>query len=276
MQSKSKPSPNGKPTARLTPKQRKARQQQQQQMLVIGAVVVGIFLLFGIGLALVSRPAVTGSNADARYASIPSGVTTSGPTAAITYPTPMPYLGSPSAAVKIEEIGSFSCPICMNYHDQKFAGYLDEIQAGHVQFIYLPTTLTGDFNAVPGTQAAYCAIQQQSAKFWPLYDLLYDEQKRYAGDAARRDHLDALAKQISLDGTQFDNCLDSSASTSFVKTADKYANDRGLMGTPTIFIYVKGQQITPPQTSPNQTPGDMSGYSAAQIKSLIADAYKNT
>jgi protein-disulfide isomerase len=275
MQSKSKGAPGSKSEARLTPKQRKAQQQQQQQIFIIASLAIVIVVLVVIGFVLVSHPAVSGSSADARYANIPAGITTTGPAAGITYPVPLPYIGDPAALVKIEEIGSFSCPICRQYHDQSFSGYFSEIQAGHLQFIYLPTTLTGDFNAVPGTQASYCAMQQQVGKFWPMYDLLYDEQKRYAGDAARRDHLDALAKQISLDTAQLDTCLDSAGANSFVKITNNYADQRGLRGTPTIFIYVKGVQITPSQISPNQTPGDMSGMSPDQLKALIANALKS-
>lgn len=278
MQSNSKPTaPHAKSTSgRLTAKQRQAQTRQQQQWFVLVTVGIAVLVLVVIAFALLRNPAPNGSDAQTRYAGIPSGVTTSGPLANISYPAPMPYLGSPEALVKIEEIGSFSCPVCLDYHDSKFNAYFDEIQAGHLQFIYLPTTLTGDFNAVPGTQAAYCAIQQQPGKFWPLYDLLFDAQQRYGADAARRDHLDALAKQINLDSGPFDTCLDSSPSTSFVRTADDYANQRGLRGTPTIFLYAKGQQITSTQIGPNQTPGDMSSLSSAQIKTLIDNTIKGS
>ncbi len=210
------------------------------------------------------------SPAVSRYANIPTGITTIGPASgnAGAYPAPFPYLGAPNAPVKMEEIGSFSCPICMAYHQQVFVPLLlDEIRAGRVQFIFLPTTLTGDFDAAPATKAAYCAMQQ--GKFWPMYDLLFDGQSRLGANAAQRSNIQAFAAQAGVDTDHFNTCYTSSEATHYVQTTNNFANERGLLGTPTIFIFVNGQQVTPSQNNPNETPGSMAGLSLADLRQLI-------
>jgi protein-disulfide isomerase len=147
---------------------------------------------------------------------------------------------------------------------------LNEIQAGRLEFIFLPTTETGDFDATPGTKAAYCAMQQ--GKFWPMYDLLYDGQSRYGASAAQLSHIEAFASQSGLDTGQFDTCYYGSDAAQYVNTANSFANQRGLLGTPTIFIFVNGQQVMPSQNSPSETPGSMAGLSLPDLRQLIESA----
>ena len=267
----------GKTRLTLSQKQKaKQRRQQQQQIQLIIVGGVAIIALVVIVAAVLTNRSTTSAN-PSRYANLPTGSTQTGPATgtAGTYPASFAYLGNPDAPVKIEEIGSFSCPICMAYHQQVFLPLLlSEIQAGRLEFIFLPTTQTGDYNAVPGTKAAYCAMQQ--GKFWPMYDLLYDGQSRLGANAADLANIETFATQAGVDSGQFNDCYTSSAASQYVQTADSFANLRGLRGTPTIFIFVNGQQVTPSQNNVNETPGSMAGLSLSDLQQLIESAAKPT
>jgi protein-disulfide isomerase len=267
-------------SARITPAQkRKSKQQQrfrqQETQLFIVVILAIVILVVIVGAVLLnSGPKVTANTA--RYANLPTGMIQTGPASGNNgnYPASFPYLGDPNAPVKIEEIGSFSCPVCMAYHQQVFVNLLDEIKAGRLEFIFLPTTETGDFDAKPGTKAAYCAMQQ--GKFWPMYDLLYDGQNKYGGDAASGQHIQEYAQQSGVDTGQFYNCYTGTDATQFVSTSNNFANQRGLVGTPSIFLFVNGKQILPSQQSPNETPGSMAGIALADLRNLIESAAKPT
>lgn len=262
--------------ARTTPAQkRKAKQQQQyrqQQTQLFIVVVLAIVVLVVIAAAVLTSGAAKVNSNTARYADLPSGMTAAGPASGNNgaYPASFPYLGNPNAPVKIEEIGSFSCPICMAYHQQVFVNLLDEIKAGRLQFIFLPTTETGDFDSKPGTKAAYCAMQQ--GKFWPMYELLYDGQSTYGNDAGSSQHIQEYAQQSGVDTGQFYSCYTSSDATQYLTVANNFANQRGLVGTPTIFVFVNGQQQVPSTQSQNETPGSMSGLSVPELRQLIESA----
>ncbi len=245
---------------------RKQQQQQLQTMIVlgIGIVILAVILIYAL------FPRSTATVSSGRYANLPTGTTVTGPTSAQAYPYDAPYLGNPNAPAKIEEIGSFSCPICLAYHDSVFINLIDEIQAGRLQYIFLPTTLTGDYDSVPGTEAAYCAMQQ--GQFWPMHDRLFQEQSEYGSDAARIDHIEADAQSLNLDMTKFDACKTSAQAQQFVQTANSYADQRGMRGTPTIFLFINGQQVQPTATNPNLTPGSVNAMSLPDLRQAIESA----
>ncbi|MHB8625496.1 MAG: DsbA family protein [Aggregatilineales bacterium] len=248
----------GKTRLTLSEKQKakQRRQQQQQTQLVILAGLAIVVLVVIVAAVLTNHSTVSAN--PSRYANLPSGTTQTGPASNGTsaYPASFAYLGNPNAPVKIEEIGSFSCPICMAYHQQVFVPLLlDEIKSGRLQFIFLPTTETGDYDAAPGTKAAYCAMQQ--GKFWPMYDLLYDGQYRLGAGAAQLSNIESFASQAGVDSSQFNNCYTSPDAAQYVTTANNFANQRGMLGTPTLFVFVDGRQIQPEQQTPNLTPGSI-------------------
>lgn len=250
---------------------RQQAQQAQRTVLFIGAVVVLAVIVVGIFLA--SRPpdVTFPSDLGAQYVGIPSGTTSVGPSG--NYPVAFPYLGSPTAPVKIEEISSFSCPFCLQYHDDHFTQILDEIKAGRAQYIYIDTTRTGDFDAQPGSEAAVCASQQ--GQFWTMQDILFDWQKRYGAGAADRSRLEAAAQKLGLDMGKFDSCMTNSQTAQYVVSSSDYAsNNLHLVGTPSIFVYVNGKQIqpTPDQTSSSTTPGSVAALSIGNLRGIIEAA----
>ena len=205
-------------------------------------------------------------NLGEQYQAITSGITTRGPAGA--YPVGFPYLGSPDAPVKIEEIGTYSCSFCLAYHNNIFVKILDEIKAGRVQYIYMPSTSTGDFDPTPGTKAAYCAMQQ--GQFWPMHDILFDWQARYAARAADIGRLEAAAQKLKLDIGKYDACIADPQTAQFVAPANSYtAVNRQLFATPTVFVWFNGTQIVPTYPQLDSTPGSLAGLSLLELRRLI-------
>lgn len=255
--------------------QRKQAQQAQRIIVMIGAAALLVAVV--VVIVLSSRPAdiaFADNVGAAQYAGIPSGLTTSGPNG-VTYPVPMPYLGSPTAPVRLEEISSFSCPFCLQYHDDHFSQIVDEIKAGRAQYIYLPTIRTGDFNAEPGTRAAYCAAKQ--GQFWPMQDILFDWQKRYASGASDLNRLEAAAQKLNLNMSQYDACFSSTEARNYSDAASLYSEARGLVGTPSVFLFVGNQQIKlpPNPNASNVTPGSIAAMDIGTLRGIIeANALK--
>lgn len=249
------------------------QQAEQARRMILFAGAVGVLIVIVVGIFLASRPLETTFPSDlgAQYAGIPSGTTTVGPKGA--YPVAYPYLGSPNAPVKIEEIGSFSCPYCLQYHDDHYNQIVDEIKAGRAQFIFMITSRTGDFDAVPGSEAAVCAMQQ--GQFWSMHDILFDWQKLYGAGAADRSRLEAAAQKLNLDMGKFDACMADPQTAQYVVSSSDYVGTvRGLVGTPSIFVFSDGQQVQPPpdQVSSSTTPGSVAGLSIGNLRGIIEAA----
>jgi len=241
--------------AELRAKLVRQREQQQRAVLFIGALAVLAVIV--IGIVISSRPPDTTLPTDTsgRYAGIPVGTTSSAPNKdVIPYPVAFPYMGNPNAPVRIEEISSFSCSYCLQYHDGTVVKIVDEIRAGRAQFVYIPTTRTGDYSpagVLAVTEAAVCAMQQN--KFWEMHDILFDWQSRYAEGAADHNRLLGAAGQLGMDTGKFNSCMSDP-------------------GTPTVFLFSNGKQVLPPTQNPNETPGSMAGLSIGSLRGIMEAA----
>ncbi len=159
--------------------------------------------------------------------------------AAEDLPDDDPFLGSPNAPVTLVEFSDFQCPFCRKF----FREILPEIEekyikTGKVRFVYRDFPLSSIHDmAEKYAQAAQCANEQE--KFWQMHDKIFVEQEKRGGgtvfDYAVTD-VKTWAREIGLNGAQFDQCLD----------ADKYAQEvakdfsdgqaAGVQGTPATFV----------------------------------------
>lgn len=145
-----------------------------------------------------------------------------------------PYLGSKDAKVIIIEFSDFECPACKRAEPvvkQVLSYYGDRIL-----FVYrdFPIYQAHPF-AQRAAEAANCAFEQ--GKYWEMHDLLVENQ-----DALDVSSMKRYAREIGLDGENFDSCLDS---RKYQQEVEKDANDgvaAGVRGTPTFFI--NGKQFT--------------------------------
>lgn len=164
---------------------------------------------------------------ETRYAGIPQSSTAQG----------WPRLGDPNAPVLVEDFSSFACPHCQKLHATRFAALLDEIAAGQVQYVFFPVPHIGS-GADDASKAALCA--QEQGRFWEMHDVLFDWSERFLVRTFDTRRLQKGAEALGLDGQAFEACMDSRAAADRVQAVRDEFNQRGLRGTPT--IYINGQQ----------------------------------
>ncbi|MBI4281558.1 DsbA family protein [Candidatus Uhrbacteria bacterium] len=139
-----------------------------------------------------------------------------------------PSIGPANARVTVVEFSDFECPFCRQAFPivrELMASYGDR-----VRFIYrdFPITQVHD-NAEKAAEAGECAHTQ--GKFWPLHDKIFQNAPRMSVPDLKQ-----YAREVGLNTTQFDTCLDSGTFANEV--AQDYADGiaLGVRGTPTWFF----------------------------------------
>jgi protein-disulfide isomerase len=139
-----------------------------------------------------------------------------------------PFKGPAKAPVTIVEFSDFHCPFC-----RQVLPTLAQLESKYREKIRL---VFRDFpieSLHPGAskahEAARCANDQ--GKFWAYHDKLFASPPK-----ASPEILKALAKEVGLEPTGFDKCLDSGKYQAVVKKDVEEGNRLGVTGTPAFFI----------------------------------------
>lgn len=104
------------------------------------------------------------------------------------------------------------------------------IESGQVSFIYKDFVLDGHRPRNQwASEATFCAADQ--GKYWAYHEHLFTFQKAWT-----KDELKGYAKQLGLNTTEFNQCLDNGKHTAAVNAMTKEAIDLKLQGTPSIFV----------------------------------------
>lgn len=145
-----------------------------------------------------------------------------------------PMNGPEDAKVKIVEYSDYQCPYCQRAHniikDIKDL-YGDNVA---VEFNHFPLRSIHPY-AQKAAEASECANDQ--GKFWEYSNMLFKNNVNL-----KKNNLKDYAKELSLDMDKFNTCLDSGAKEIVVDTDYNDAVNKGLRGTPSIFI---NGEITP-------------------------------
>lgn len=218
MTSPSSPAPRGRAV--------RARRETRSPWVFIG---LGI-LVIGI-VAIVVIASGGGQSADAGRVvelvpeSIPQGQTPEG----------FYYKGSDTAPVVVTEFADFQCPACAQYAS-RLGPTIDAryIKSGQVRLIYHELPIQGHANAVPAAEAARCAGDQGA--FWRMHDMLFVNQRQWAGLASPDTQFAGYAAQIGLDRTAFERCMADDTHRSAIEAAGTSAAAQQIPGTPTFVI----------------------------------------
>ena len=137
-------------------------------------------------------------------------------------------LGPAQAAVTVVEYGDFECPNC------KQAATAVKIMmarfAGRVRFVYRHFPLEGVHpHALQAALAAEAAGAQ--AKFWPMHDLLFENQRHLELPQLRR-----YAEQLDLDMGRYDAEMADERSPQRVREHIASGERSGVRGTPGFFV----------------------------------------
>ena len=114
-----------------------------------------------------------------------------------------PVLGQPSAPVTIEDYSSLTCPHCADFHVKTLPTIKkDLIDTGKAKLVFRDFPL--DKTALQASVLAHCAPQQQ---FYPLLDVLFGAQGKWARDADPVKALTAYGVLAGVSPEQFQTCL---------------------------------------------------------------------
>jgi len=158
-----------------------------------------------------------------------SGVTQPDPLAARTK-------GRADAPVTVYEMSDFQCPYCRDFALGTMPVLEREyIEPGKVRFVYINLPLSSlHRNAATAAEVALCAARQQ--RFWPMHDLLFRYQDRWAALASPQASLLALGDSAGVDRTLLAGCVTSGATAAEVRGDAERARRSGATSTPTFYI----------------------------------------
>ena len=149
------------------------------------------------------------------------------------------FKGDPDAPITIIEFADFQCPFCGRFFTET-EPQIDEqyMQSGKVRFGYFNFAFLGP-ESTWAAEAAECAADQN--KFWEYHDKLYESQSGENQGAFNKDNLKKFAKELGLDTSAFDECLDSGRYTQLIEEESSMASSIGVRSTPTFLI--NGQAV---------------------------------
>jgi protein-disulfide isomerase len=145
-------------------------------------------------------------------------------------------LGSEHAPVTVVEYGDFECPNCKQAAPS--VKMLLERFVGRVRIVFRHYPLQEIHpHALAAALASEAAAGQ--GKFWPMHDLLFDNQRHLKASQLR-----GYAERLELDMTRYDADLGDALYLQRVREDIEGANLSGVRATPTFFINGKLQDIS--------------------------------
>ncbi|HEY4513532.1 MAG TPA: thioredoxin domain-containing protein [Candidatus Paceibacterota bacterium] len=168
--------------------------------------------------------------------------------------------GDPKAKVALIMYEDFQCPFCgaisgleEGSEAEKYLKQIDPswtpimpglseyINNGSVKFVYRDFPFLGP-ESIRSAEAGWCAEEQ--GKFWEYHDYLYGHQKGENKGAFSDTFLKSFAKNLGLDTSAFDACLDSTSYTEVVLASKAEGAAAGVTGTPKGFILKSGKIVS--------------------------------
>lgn len=148
-----------------------------------------------------------------------------------------PVLGDENAPLTLIEFSDYECPFCKRSFDQLLPeikkSYID---TGKLKFVYRDFPLSFHANAHKEAEAAECARNQgNDATYFKFHDQIF-KQTTSNGFGLALNQLPIIARNLGLNVSQFEQCLDSAK---FKDEVDKDISDgtaAGVSGTPAWFI----------------------------------------
>ena len=143
-----------------------------------------------------------------------------------------PVKGDKNAKVIIIEFSDFECPYCgrvvpsITKLEEKYGNKIG------IYFRNFPLPPNMHPDAQKAAEASLCANEQ--GKFWEMHDMMFSNQNGFSVDDLKK-----YAKNLGLESTKFNDCLDSGKMISSVLNDQTAGTKAGVQGTPTTFVNVK-------------------------------------
>jgi protein-disulfide isomerase len=221
-------------TSKRQARREEIRRKERQQRLVLIGVIAAVALAI---VAFVVIPSILSANAPVgEFVKITPGTYTAAEGTA---------MGDPNAKAKIEIFEDYTCSACKVYSDSVEPQVIqDLVDTGQAYYVFYQFPFLDDKNASKDSDrsanAALCAAEQ--GRFWDYKKLLFANQT-HTVDQFSDKRLVAFAESLGLDMDQFKACYDDSRFQSQINEEMALGRDKGITGTPTVFI--NGVDIAP-------------------------------
>lgn len=147
-------------------------------------------------------------------------------------------LGSPTAAVTVEEFADFQCPTCASVHT--IMKQVNTMYGGRIRFVFRHFPLTQIHpNANLAAAAAEAAGLQ--GKFWDMQNLLFLKQREWSNAGNVQQLFEQYAESIGLDKDRFVSDLNSMPVRLRINNDVQRGQALRITGTPSVFV--NGRQI---------------------------------
>ena len=173
---------------------------------------------------------------------------------------PPNFLGSPNAAVTVEEFADFQCPSCGATHP--IMKQIQGIYGSRIKMIFRNFPLPMHDKAYDAAVAAEAAGMQGSDKFWAMHNLLYSNQQAWSSDPNYKATFKGYAEKIGLDVEKWENDMAGMGPKSRISADMERGKALNINSTPT--IYINGKSVPYP---------DMN---VATLQKLIDDELKGS
>jgi protein-disulfide isomerase len=144
--------------------------------------------------------------------------------------------GSPTAPVTVYEMSDFQCPWCRKQAievlpqlDQEF------IATGKVRWIFVNFPLT-DLHPNAGAAAEFAMCAAKANAFWPIHDLLFQYQTKWAPLKDPAPFLLTLADSAGVPRDSILACLKTQETRAVIQSEANSAARSGVASTPTVYI----------------------------------------
>ncbi len=145
-------------------------------------------------------------------------------------------MGRADAPVTMYIISDFECPFCGDFARKTFPLIEREyVATGKVKVVFVNMPLTQLHpNAEPAAEVAMCAARQD--RFWPMHNLLFRYQSKWASLAEPGAFFLALGDSIGANRQELTTCLETAATRPIVKADYEGSVRSGAHSTPSFYI----------------------------------------
>jgi len=145
--------------------------------------------------------------------------------------------GAEDAPVHIVEFSDYGCGYCRKFHEETWPVLLrDFVDAGKVEWKFLPY-VTGLFgNTTAATAAAECVLEQGDTLFHTMNSLVWGHQSEWKRASDPASILRGLAHESGVELMRYDACVSQGRRTERMEAAKALARQVGVRGTPTFYI----------------------------------------